>query len=273
MTDTLVLCYHAVSHEWSAPLSVTPANLEMQLSTLLKRGYHPATFSEAALRPQTQRTLAVTFDDAFRSVIDVAFPLLSALGIPATVFAPTRFAGTPVPMSWPGIDQWHGGPHEDELHCMSWSEIKKLDEAGWEIGSHSHTHPYLPTLDDEALTTELATSREICSERLGKRCRSLAYPFGAYDDRVVAAARQAGYEAACTLPAHLHDAIPLAWPRIGVYHSDTRLSFLAKVSPKVRRLRASSAWSVVELARHGLRPAAGRSKNPAAEAKRSVESP
>jgi peptidoglycan/xylan/chitin deacetylase (PgdA/CDA1 family) len=149
---------------------------------------------------------------------------------------------------------------------MSWSELEKLDAAGWEVGSHTHSHTYLPALDDEALTAELETSRAICSQRLGKVCRSLAYPFGGYDDRIVAAAQQAGYEAACTLPTRLHDATPLAWPRVGVYYGDTRYSFLAKVSPKMRRLRASSAWRVVELGRHGIRRATGRGGNPEAQA-------
>jgi peptidoglycan/xylan/chitin deacetylase (PgdA/CDA1 family) len=258
VSDTLVLCYHAVSPDWPADLSVTPAKLEVQLRTLLDRGYRATTFYQAVMGSSEPRTLAVTFDDAYRSVIELAFPLLSYLGIPATVFVPTRFAGTGVAMSWPGIDHWLGGPHEDELRCMSWEELGQLDKAGWEIGSHTHTHPYLPTLDDEALSRELEESHEICSERLGKHCRSLAYPFGACDDRVIAAAGRAGYAAAGTLPARLHKPSPLSWPRIGVYRGNTELSFHAKVSPKMRRVRASPAWSGIEAARRRLRRITGR---------------
>ena len=258
MSDTLVLCYHAVSSRWPADLSVTPASFEAQLRTMLERGYRATTFYQAVMGPPVPRTLAVTFDDAYRSVFELAFPLLSRLGIPATVFVPTRFAGTAVAMSWPGIDHWLGGRHEEELRCMSWEELGQLDKAGWEIGSHTHTHPYLPTLDDETLTRELQESHEICSERLGKRCRSLAYPFGAYDDRVVAAARRAGYAAAGTLPARIHKPSPLSWPRIGIYHGDTGLSFRAKVSPMLRRVRSSPAWSGIEAGRRGFRRTADR---------------
>jgi peptidoglycan/xylan/chitin deacetylase (PgdA/CDA1 family) len=258
LTDTLVLCYHAVSPDWQADLSVTPADLEVQLRTLVERDYRATTFYQAVMDSPQPRTLAVTFDDAYRSVIELAFPLLSQLGIPATVFVPTSFAGASEAMSWPGIDHWLGGPHEDELRCMSWEELGQLDEAGWEIGSHTHTHQYLPAIEDEALSMELEESHQICSERLGKRCRSLAYPFGAADDRVIEAARRAGYAAAGTLPARMHKPSPLSWPRIGVYHTDTELSFHAKVSPIMRRVRASPAWIGIEAARRRLRRVTGR---------------
>jgi peptidoglycan/xylan/chitin deacetylase (PgdA/CDA1 family) len=258
VSETLVLCYHAVSPQWPADLSVTPANLETQLRSLLERNYHATTFYEAVRAASEPRTLAVTFDDAYRSVIELAYPLLSSLGIPATVFVPTRFPGTGAPMSWPGIDRWLGGSHESELRCMSWDELQQLDEAGWEIGSHTHTHSYLPTLDDESLSRELEESHQICSERLGKRCRSLAYPFGAHDDRVIAAAERAGYAAAATLPARFNRPLPLSWPRIGVYHRDSGLRFEAKVSPVIRRLRAGPAWAGIEAARRRFRRIAGR---------------
>jgi peptidoglycan/xylan/chitin deacetylase (PgdA/CDA1 family) len=258
VSDTLVLCYHAVSTDWPADLSVTPANLEVQVRTLLERDYRATTFYQAVMGSLQQRTFAVTFDDAYRSVIELAFPLLSQLGIPATVFVPTSFAGASEAMSWPGIDRWRGGPYEDELRCMSWEELGQLDEAGWEIGSHTHTHPHLPALEDEALSLELEESHQICSERLGEHCRSLAYPFGACDDRVIAAARRAGYAAAGTLPARMHKPSPLSWPRIGIYHGDTGLSFRAKVSPMMRRLRASPAWSGIEAGRREFRRIADR---------------
>lgn len=253
MSDTLVLCYHAVSPRWTADLSVTPDAFEAQIRTLLDRGYHATTFQRAVTDPPRPRALAVTFDDAYRSVLELAFPVLSRLGIPATVFVPTRFPGTEGAMSWPGVDQWLGGPHEDELRCMSWEELGQLDEAGWEIGSHTHTHPSLPELDDGALAQELEESRTICTERLGKECRSLAYPYGAYDDRVVAAVARAGYEVAGTLPARFEKPAPLTWPRVGIYHGDTERSFRAKVSPAMRRLRASPLWSGVDAARRVVR--------------------
>src|SRR5687768_15757937 len=92
--DRLVLCYHAVSAEWPAKIAVTPDRLEEQLRLLLRRGYRGATFTEAATAPANGRFLAVTFDDAYRSVLKHAFPIMSRLGLPGTVFVPTNFAGS-----------------------------------------------------------------------------------------------------------------------------------------------------------------------------------
>ena len=238
MTPPLVLCYHAVSDSWPAMLTVTPRRLEQQLGLLVGRGYHGATFTQAVTRPSDERTLVVTFDDAYRSVIEHAFPILARLGLPGTVYAVTGGVGANGPMAWPGIDQWLGGPHENELTGVSWSNLKTLAGAGWEIGSHTRTHPHLTRLSDTELQAELTGSREDCEGHLGMACRSLAYPYGDVDARVVEATRAAGYEAACALPkGRLHGPDPLCWPRIGVYRKDASWRYRLKVSPLARRIR------------------------------------
>jgi peptidoglycan/xylan/chitin deacetylase (PgdA/CDA1 family) len=167
------------------------------------------------------------------------------------VFVATDFAGAD-PMAWPGIDRWLGGPYERELAGMSWDELGELAEAGWEIGSHTRSHPHLTQLDDAALVAELRESREACQERLGRLCRSLAYPYGDVDDRVVKAAREAGYEAAGTLPKRFIRPRPLEWPRVGVYHGDDARRFRLKVSPAVRLLRRSPLWAAADRARRAV---------------------
>jgi len=235
MTDVLVLCYHAVSERWPADLSITPQSLREQLRLLLRKGYQPTTFHAAVTRVPAHKTLAVTFDDAFKSVFDVAFPILSELDVPGTVFVPTAFIDSP--LSWPGIDHWARSPYAAELGGMSWAELGELADAGWEIGSHTHSHPRLTRLDDGALFAELDQSRNACERELGRPCSSLAYPYGDFDARVVEAARAAGYLAGGTLPSRLYRALPLSWPRAGVYHRDSLRRFRLKTSASVRRVR------------------------------------
>jgi peptidoglycan/xylan/chitin deacetylase (PgdA/CDA1 family) len=240
MADVLVLCYHAVSERFPAPLSVTPAAFERQLALLARAGYRGATFEQAV--QADERTVAITFDDAYLSVLRLAKPLLDEVGFKATVYAPTAYLDTPErPLSWDGIEQWLGGEHEQELLPMSWDQLGELAEAGWEIGSHTRTHPHLTRIDDDALRTELSASREDVERRFG-RCPTLAYPYGDHDERVVEAARAAGYAAAGTLPARLHKARPLAWPRVGIYHGDDERRFRMKVSRGMRLLRGSRLW-------------------------------
>jgi peptidoglycan/xylan/chitin deacetylase (PgdA/CDA1 family)/aminoglycoside phosphotransferase (APT) family kinase protein len=236
--DALVLCYHALSESWPSSLAVTPANFREQIELLLKRGYRAATFSETVPTPPFEKTVAVTFDDSYRSVLELAYPILSEHGLVATVFVPTAHAGKDGPMTWPGIEEWRGGPHESELHAMSWQELRTLAAAGWEIGSHTVTHPYLTQLDDTSLRAELRDSRERCELELGRECRSLAYPYGDFDRRVIAAAGAAGYRAAATLPRRFEGRNPLAWSRVGVYRTDGKIAYRLKISASVRRLRA-----------------------------------
>ena len=175
MADTLVLCYHAVSERWPASLSVTPGHFDTQLQTLRDRGYRGVTFLEASTATADHDRVAVTFDDAFRSVLELAFPALELVGWPATLFVPTEHVGKPGPMAWDGIDQWIGGEHERELHALRWDEIRELAEAGWEIGSHTRTHPKLTQLGDGYRLTLVGTGK------LEAQMRAAAAPFA---DRV-----------------------------------------------------------------------------------------
>jgi peptidoglycan/xylan/chitin deacetylase (PgdA/CDA1 family) len=242
MSDDLVLCYHALSEDWPASLSVTPDDFERQLRVLHDRGYRGVTFEDLVGESPRGRRVAVTFDDGYRSVLELAEPILTGLGYVATVFVPTDLVAQPGPMAWPGVDLWLGGPHESELEGMSWEQLGILTEAGWEIGSHTRTHPRLTALDDDRLEDELLHSRELLDERLGRRCQTLAYPYGDHDERVVRMARQSGYSAAATLPRGLPRPRPLAWPRVGIYNGDSRLRFMLKVSRSARRLRGSRSY-------------------------------
>lgn len=239
MSDVLVLCYHAVSERWPADLSVSPQNLRAQLALLQRKGYRATTFHEAVTGAQAGKTLAVTFDDAFHSVLERAYPILSELGMPATVFAPTAFMEQTPALTWPGIEHWAAGPHAPELAAMSWAELRLLAEAGWEVGSHTCSHPRLTTLDDATLAAELGESRSACAEAMGAPCRSIAYPYGDVDARVVGATRIAGYETGGTLPGRPHPGTALAWPRMGVYHGDDMRRFSLKTARLTREVRGA----------------------------------
>jgi peptidoglycan/xylan/chitin deacetylase (PgdA/CDA1 family) len=255
VSEVLVLAYHAVSAEWRADLSITPQKLEWQLRSLTRRGYRGATVHEAVCRPAAGKTVAVTFDDGYRSVLTLGAPILRRYGIPGTVFVPTDFMGAAEPMRWPGIDHWLDGRHDPELLPLTWSELAELAAAGWEVGSHTRSHPRLTQVDDASLEAELRESRQVCERELRRPCRSLAYPYGDHDPRVVAAARTAGYDVACTLPEEFSAGDPLRTSRTGIYHGDSDLMFRIKTSPWTTRGRRSRAWRPVSRA---VRRARGR---------------
>jgi peptidoglycan/xylan/chitin deacetylase (PgdA/CDA1 family) len=244
MNDVLILCYHAVSERWPASLSVTPQNLQSQLEFLLRNGYRGVTFTQAVTNPPSGKIVAVTFDDGFRSVAGVAHPIMRDLGIPGTVFVATNHMGTESPMVWSGLEQWVGTEHEQELVGSSWTELDELAAAGWEIGAHTRSHPHLTQIDEETIYEELAGSRKDVEDHMGT-CKSLAYPYGDHDDRVVAAAARAGFYAACTLPIHWYLAKPLRYPRVYVAHKDDHRRFRIKVSRAVRLARVAEGTVMI----------------------------
>jgi len=243
----LILCYHAVSEDWSSVGAVTPMALRRQLRYLLRRGYRPRTLGDALREPVRHRTLVVTFDDAFRSVLAKGLPVLAGLGVPATVFVPTDFAASGSPMTWSTLGQWVGTPHEDELRCLTWGGVRELAAAGWEVGSHTASHPKLTRLGEEAAALELRSSKAACEEALQRSCESVAYPFGDWSPQIADLAAHAGYRRAVTLEerplAPLVDLRhPMALSRDGVYRWTSRVEFGLATSPALRRLRAMGAY-------------------------------
>jgi peptidoglycan/xylan/chitin deacetylase (PgdA/CDA1 family) len=241
---SLVLCFHAVSEDWPSGLAVPPEQLREALRLLLDRGYAAATFAAVARREAPAKAFAVTFDDGYRSVITRALPVMAELGVPGTIFVTSNWVGAEAPMTWPGIDHWTPGDYEEELIPAGWEELRGLLREGWEVGSHTMSHPRLPELDDEALAAELTGSREKCVDELGVDCASIAYPYGASDERVERATAEAGYAVGAVL--RHYGSGPYGWPRIGVYPNDRGRRFKLKVSPVVRMLRASILGRVLD---------------------------
>jgi peptidoglycan/xylan/chitin deacetylase (PgdA/CDA1 family) len=229
----LVLCYHAVSDEWSHTLSIPPDALERLVRTLLARRFRPAP-AEDVLAGRG-RLLHVTFDDAFTSVAR-ALPTLERLGVPATVFACASYADDGRPLAVPEL-AGEAAASPGELATMTWDQLAGLGERGVEIGSHTSTHPHLTRLSDAELTRELGESRQRLEDGLRRSCRLLAYPYGEEDMRVRAAARAAGYEAAFGLPGQPWPLDRFSLPRVGIWRKDG----LARATVKTTALRHAAA--------------------------------
>jgi peptidoglycan/xylan/chitin deacetylase (PgdA/CDA1 family) len=84
---------------------------------------------------------------------------------------------------------------------LSTDGIRWLAAAGFEIGFHTLRHDRLPALDRDRLIDALTVGREQLEEAAGQPLLTIAYPHGAADQRVAAAARAAGYRAGFTTRA------------------------------------------------------------------------
>ena len=229
---SLTLCYHAVSESWPDRLSVAPATFERQLRSLVLRRYRPVEAAEIVNdRP---RVFHVTFDDAYRSVAN-ALPALGRLGVPATVFACPAYADDGRPLDVPELEE-EARKYPAEMATMRWDDLRALVEQRVEVGSHTLSHPHLTRLSDHELHRELLESRQRIEAELGRPCRFLGYPYGEQDERVQAAARAAGYQAAFALAGRDRPVSPFALPRVGVWRRDGLLRVTVKTSPVGRRV-------------------------------------
>jgi len=131
--------------------------------------------------------ISFTFDDGLASTYTQAFPALSANGLTGTDYVTTGCVGMTTATNTCRAN--------DSTPYMSWTQIKALQAAGWEIGSHTVTHPYLATSDatdgqpnvltPAQVTTELVKSKSDLAAQ-GINATAFASPYGDYNGAVLA---------------------------------------------------------------------------------------
>jgi peptidoglycan/xylan/chitin deacetylase (PgdA/CDA1 family) len=220
---TPVLMYHEVGrHRPGSRLNrwrVIPEDFARQMDLLAKKGTRGialrALFDDRDAGGG--RRAVITFDDGYEGVLSRALPILKSHGFSATVFVVSGKLG--------GVNDWDGETPGDAL--LSSAGVRALAEAGIEIGSHGATHRALPELSDADLTAEVEGSKAALEAVTGAPVVSFCYPYGACDDRCVAAVRAAGYRAATVIRggivADLAD--PFRLKRVAVRGTNTLLDF------------------------------------------------
>jgi len=174
MTDVLpILTFHAFDDEASA-ISFSPVVFRRGLLRLHEGGYRTLSLVEAAecLRlgqPFPPRSLVITFDDGYQTVYDVAFPLLQRYGLSATVFLTTG------PTPGDRLPSLNGRP------MLAWPQIREMQQAGFDFGAHTLTHPDLTRLPPDRAEAEIRDSKKIIEDQLGARVDCFAYPYGRFD--------------------------------------------------------------------------------------------
>jgi peptidoglycan/xylan/chitin deacetylase (PgdA/CDA1 family) len=137
--------------------------------------------------PIKGRVCAITFDDAFVSVIENALPELEKRQLPCTIFVPVGVLGaTP---GWT-METRYG---QDEVVAAQ-AQIKSVASPLVTLGSHTLTHPFLSRLPREEARAEIEDSRRLLSAITGQDVRTISFPYGDYDEEVVAMCKVAGYD-------------------------------------------------------------------------------
>ena len=230
-----ILTYHSVDASGS-PISIAETEFRAHVQWLASGAARVVSLETLTGPGAPDDALAITFDDAFQSFADTAWPMLRDNGLPVTLFVVSGQAG--------GTNAWGGrdAPGIPTLPLMDWDALGRAAEEGVALGSHSRRHPDLRRLDDAGLQDELAGSADAIADRTGRRPTAFAYPYGAVDARVAGAAGGV-FRIACTTalrPLETHD-VPLQLPRLDTYYLRDAARLATWGTPGFRRYLALRA--------------------------------
>lgn len=194
MSRIAVLGYHKVGPPgptaWETWFYVPEDVFAAHLTVLRDGGWQPmdnAAFLHGLAEPETlpERAALITFDDGYRSVLDVALPCLERFGFPGVLFVPTDFVGR---------TNLFDAESEPEEPLCDWGELRELARRGVAVESHGASHRSFSELTASERTLELERSKASLEAGLGQAVQLFAYPYG--DDAGAEQVPEAGYRAA-----------------------------------------------------------------------------
>ena len=214
-----ILMYHVIKAPTaSTPMAElwTPAEtFKATIELLKKEGYNGVTLDQVWQAWNggpglPAKPLVISFDDGYLSHTVTAKPILQAAG-------------------WPGVLNLEG--KNIGKGGLTTTQVEGLIAAGWEIDSHTLTHPDLTASDDASLKTELVDSRKLLQEKFNVPANFFCYPAGKNDARVRAAVEAAGYKGATTVEPGIASKSdnPYELPRIRVNGTDSAATVAARV--------------------------------------------
>lgn len=195
-----ILLYHSIADDASPQYrkwAVSPQQLAAHLGYLSSAGYTPMTVSQLTQIMTDEssyipvRPVVLTFDDGLMDFYTGALPLLVQHEFVATLYVATGYVG--------GVSAWLAASGQGSRPMMSWTQIAKLPMVGIEVGAHTHTHRQLDTLPLAEARYEIARSKTILEQKLGRRVTTFAYPQGYYSGRVRELVKEEGFTSACAI--------------------------------------------------------------------------
>lgn len=235
-----ILMYHRIVDEigTSNPyeLCISAKDFEAQMTYLSAKGYQTVTMHDAAqarLRGESpsEKQIVITFDDGYMDTYTKAFPVLQQHGFASTIYLVSSFIGK--------TSTWDAGKvPPSELFGMD--EIREMQKAGIEFGSHSCSHKPMAELDTKAVQSQIVDSKNALEDILGSDVTTFAYPYGSSDTAHSKMISDAGYIAAVGIEERSNT--PFNLSRVNAAHcSGTDLAWRMRVSGMHFRLRQFGA--------------------------------
>jgi len=176
-----ILLYHHVRGDSSnSRYTVSVPDFRAQMQTLYDHGYTAITMEmllDALIygRDLPPKPVVITFDDGHQNVYDNAFPIMQEF-------------------NYPGVFYIVANRINNARDFVNVDGLKTMIDAGWEIGSHSYSHPDL-TINRSGADYEIGQSRVRLQNALDVEINTFAYPYGKMDSFVAQRVNDFGYRA------------------------------------------------------------------------------
>lgn len=186
-----ILIYHKVEARKEVGINVVPPEkFRRHIALLRALGYQSVTFWDLLAAPALPaKPVILTFDDAYESIYHYAFPVLQEFGFSGVAFVIAGFIGR--------LNRWDVNLGGFRFRHMTEEQLREIEQAGWEIGSHGVSHCTLTFPGREQLRREICDSRRILQKISAKPLVSIAYPFAMHNHRVRETAKEAGFIFGC----------------------------------------------------------------------------
>lgn len=190
-----ILLYHRFADKVNDGMTVTTPVFASHLKYLHDNGYTVIPLRrlidsyQGKATPPPPKSVVIVADDAHKSVYSDMLPLVSKYRYPVTVFT-------------------YPSAISNAKYAMTWDQLRELKKTGlFDIQSHTYWHPNFKkerkklssSALDQLVMTQLKKSKARLETELGMKVDMLAWPFGIYDDYLIAKAREAGYVATFTI--------------------------------------------------------------------------
>jgi peptidoglycan/xylan/chitin deacetylase (PgdA/CDA1 family) len=182
--SAVILLYHRFNEEKYPTTSISRDQFARHLAELKKKKYNvlPLTRITESFANKTKlpnRAIAITIDDAFASVYEVAYPMLKKANMPFTLFVST------LTVEKKGRDY------------LSWDQIREMAEDPLvTIGHHGHGHISLAKVSAENALADLKKASEIYKKELNFQPKIFAYPYGEFSEGLKEQLKSIGIKAA-----------------------------------------------------------------------------
>lgn len=186
--SAVILMYHNVAYDTPASTSVTPEVFKQHMQYIADNDYtvwplFKTLVHLATAKPIPEKTVVLTFDDAYKSVYSEAFPVLKDKGWPFTVFVTTNYIA------------------DGYNNFMSWQQLREMQAFGASVGNHSLSHPHLvrqsSTESDkqwsERIFNEIHQAQTVLQQQVEQPVWVVAYPYGEYNAYIKTLLREMGY--------------------------------------------------------------------------------